>query len=386
VALATGQPAPTPFFGTTGPGQLWALDGSGLFTTTDAGQTWRVITPPGGTNDPIAVMNAAYFLTTAQGCVEVDIPLDGGHPTVQCTKDGGTTWAGSAFPSPPDGTGDDDIGLLNADQGWFTVGIGISARYELYVTDNGGTSWSPVAMDLPVGDIEFTSATDAWGVAQTGAGSTLYRSIDGGDSWSPVALPVASQWRGRHGVPLLAFGLPTFFGANAVVAVEDATTGSLGVETTSDGGATWSALRPLSGVRLPVDTGPANRSVEVLPFDALSSSTWTVWSGDSVRATTDGGARWTVITDTNLPSSIRISAGPRDPLTTISFTDPADGWGDGELPVGTRDTFDLLVHTTDGGRRVTLVAWPGGRTVDSIPELPGIAFAGTTVAGRTLTP
>jgi hypothetical protein len=385
-SLAAREPVPTPFFGTTGAGQLWALDGSGLFTTSDGGNTWRTITPPGGTDDPIAVMNAVSFLTASQGCVMVDIPLDGGHPTVQCTRNGGTTWTGTAFPSPPHGTGNEDVGLLDANQGWLTLGIGISRRYLLYVTDNGGSSWTEVADDLPVGQIQFTSPTNAWGVAPDGTGSTLYRSVDGGVSWAPTALPLPSPWRGRHGAPALAFGLPTFFGSNGVLTVQDTATGSLGVETSSDGGATWSAGRRLPGIRLPVVTGLADSSPHVFPVEALTASTWMAWTGHAVRTTTDAGAHWSATIDATLPPSIDVSAGTGDPVTTISFATTSDGWSDGQLPTGTREVFDLLVHTTDGGRHVTLVAWPGSGDTTSVPGLPGIALAGTTFAGRVVTP
>jgi len=300
----------------------------------------------------------------------VDIPLDGGHATVQCTDDGGTTWTGTSFPPPPDGlgTGPEDVGLLNADDGWLTIGIGSTSQAALYLTSDGGHTWTPVA-DVPLGLLTFTTPTDAFDVAASGG--LLYRSTDAGLHWSPVSLPLPSRWRTPGGPPSLNIGLPTFFGLSGVLPVQNISTHAIGVETTTDGGATWVAGLGAPAYPAPAVTGVGSGAfaADSFPFEALSGDTWVVWLGRSLSLTTDAGANWTVVSDRALPFSFVI-----------------DGWATGEQQIGLHRYLYVLVHTTDGGARVTLVDWPGGREVHSIPELPGIALAGTSVAGHTFTP
>ena len=219
-----------------------------VYTTTDAGATWRrVMLPAPATGWPVprgsffvaarptlgngviaTVVNSANINGRAgAGAAVVTYPpltmraFDGGSPVtfvyttlVDASLDG-ILHTGNALHAPGPGgqvQSPNQIGLRSTDGGepwtsfvppapggtigytdamtWWWIGPGVRSK-----TDDGGLTWSPserneVPDPLP-GSLVVLDARHAWvsGVSETGP--LLFATSDGGDHWTPVRLPQA---------------------------------------------------------------------------------------------------------------------------------------------------------------------------------------------------
>jgi photosystem II stability/assembly factor-like uncharacterized protein len=161
----------------------------------------------------------------------------------------------------------------------------------------------------------------------------LYRTADGGRSWRDVS----------PGNPVAP---PTTVGAQ-VVYVPVRVRGSIVVERSSDGGATWRASAPVPDRHV---AGPgAVRRVDARHFflavgegAAAGSSAQSLWRSD------DGAQTWTFVSRTQSPSA------PQRPgvlpfgcdKTGVAFATPTRGWAAGACAGGPA----FLYRTDDGGK------------------------------------
>ncbi|MCO6463178.1 MAG: T9SS type A sorting domain-containing protein [Saprospiraceae bacterium] len=183
----------------------------------------------------------------------------------------------------------------------------------LFLTDDGGESWSPVFDDknsLSVGAVAFDPVAD--GVAYVGTGDPnisgfpfigdgLYKSIDGGKTWQYSGLRetrTISKIRiapdNNNVIYVSAMGLPFQPDRHR------------GVFKSTDGGATWQQV-----LFIDEQTGVADLVVHPLNGDILYATTWTrirnhyqsIVGGETCRIykSTDGGQTWKILTQ-GLPS------------------------------------------------------------------------------------
>jgi photosystem II stability/assembly factor-like uncharacterized protein len=93
------------------------------------------------------------------------------------SRDGGLTWNGFVTNTPQITSGD----FVDADHGLVATLTG-----QVYVTDNGGDSFSEVQSDLPGGSVVMDLRQRADGMAYAVTiGGVIYRSADRGQHWSP---------------------------------------------------------------------------------------------------------------------------------------------------------------------------------------------------------
>lgn len=182
-------------------GKTYQRNGSNqnwLYTTQDGGVTWHPSSLALSTN--ASAPGPPVFFTPRDGVLLVSVA---GSPsqstptsTFYVTRDGGTTWSGTAVPF--DMTSGAAINLQDA---WVTP---ISAGSTLYTTSDGWRHWTKVQMRMIFGriyDLSFVSLTTGWafgddlmdslhgpgGGVRKGDVIALLKTTDGGQTWQEVA-------------------------------------------------------------------------------------------------------------------------------------------------------------------------------------------------------
>lgn len=165
----------------------WIPDGSLLYATHDAGQTWQEVPafqpppslPPFQTRWPFA----PTFFTPVDGILPIDYNPAG--IVIYVTHDGGANWTATS-PVNAFGIGVFTGNFVDMRHGWTTDG-----RF-LYATSDSGQTWTTIVPDVSLAHIlqlEFVSATTGWVILAPDTGPTqVLQTTDGGQTWTPVNL------------------------------------------------------------------------------------------------------------------------------------------------------------------------------------------------------
>lgn len=230
--------------------------GEGIDRSTDGGRTWTFSALPGCLQ--LCGSIALSFVDAEHGfaAVSSDQETPGGRPALLFdTANGGATWQQQSAP-PPD-LGGVEVGgptpvpqllFTSPEDGWAVTGPtegpdattsnpgGVLSR-----TTDGGTTWS-VAPGLPAGGLSlptFFGRTDGVVLRDPTAPSrpAVYVTHDGGTSWSPVTLPAAAFATYKGGA--LLSGRFSAVDATRWFVVDDTT-----LYATVDGGRHWTVMHP----------------------------------------------------------------------------------------------------------------------------------------------
>jgi photosystem II stability/assembly factor-like uncharacterized protein len=207
-----------------------------LLRTTDGGATWQgLIAPGGGSRLDGCTKTGVAFLEDGYGLAGIrDCPMDG--PIIATTNDFGATW--EPGPIPVDLPGDletafCDVGAPTAfaDLTIYVPGVcklfvegAVEPHPFLFRSSDSGSTWA--ATPYPGGSVYFLDRMVGWTT-----GPEIWFTDDGGATWSPVK---TVAWRGRF-----SFVSPDLGWAVAYTADE------VGLVRTDDGGATWDLLKPV---------------------------------------------------------------------------------------------------------------------------------------------
>jgi hypothetical protein len=302
--------------------------------------------------------------TTALIDIQFANPLDGYALAVHddelllaSSTDGGSSWQvrNSHLPTP---SGAADASLTQMEfvgNTGYLWGDAARGGQPLWVTQNGGVSWTQAPVGPDVMDVSAIDL-DVWGLSEgscttTGLSSscpvTLDQSLDGGTTWTSVAqLPGGIQSPGDQAMPQIELARITKTRAYVLTYAPQAGTFGWKLEFTDDAGTTWAA-RPV-----PCD-GANSPDAEV----AASSSTdlWLLCDGavaagaqhKELFRSTNGGLSWQLTAST--PDG---SAGAVGSLPAAGDVTPP---GHRNLAVASPTTAWLyalrtgLSKTTDGG-------------------------------------
>ncbi len=195
-------------------GSKFTFDTEGIIIKTeDAGETWQTIYPLTGTSTSFEKIE---FVTTEKGFVA-------GYDLFMKTEDGGTTWA-------PMTVGTDvylynNLSFYNENIGFVSAQLNDAPYFAIYLTTNGGDTWTPATDVLDAGGFNIAYA-DQNTVFSVGADERIAKSTDGGDTWNQIYSGIIQN-----------YFLSVYFKDenNGVIAGEDGL-----LKTTHDGGATWS--------------------------------------------------------------------------------------------------------------------------------------------------
>jgi photosystem II stability/assembly factor-like uncharacterized protein len=297
----------------------WASgSGSTVLRTEDGGATWQKLTVTQEALDfrDVDAINAqtAYVLSIGNGPAS----------RIYKTADAGKTWD-LQFKN------EDAKAFLDAMTFWDTnhgivFGDSVDKHFYVLVTVDGGRVWSRVPpANLPPAqenegafaasgtNIAVSGKSHAWIGTGAAAKSRVLRTSDGGRTWQVADTPLAS------GPSAGIFSIAFRDAKHGIVAGGDYTKEEAAVDNlavTSDGGATWTLVKGLSGFRSVVTYVPGMKTPTLV---ALGPS-----GGDY---STDDGRTWAPLT------------GPG--FDTFSFaTGKQTGWGAGNKGAIGRLTFE----------------------------------------------
>jgi len=324
-----------------------ALSGQaqGLERSTDGGQHWTDVTPP-GMSEQVGdhFINGFFALDADNAWVVYGGIGSSAAQTVAATSDGGHHW--TVVGRRPDTYGC-DLQFVSPSDGWCAAigGAAGSESVKLYRTEDGGTHWRVVSNTGPAGnppgslpfgcdkDIQFASPNVGWAIfACAGGVAPLYETTNGGATWvrRDVTAPSGSL-EGGSGFA----GSPVLAGANGAVGYTiSGPAPRTVVYVSTDAGASWHPLTP-----------PGRAQAWLV--DAMTPLVWRLFDGDRILATDNGGQSWREITSDVGFKLYYTYDSPTPPV--VDFVTDEVGW-----VVSTS-----LWRTTDEGRTWRRLAVPG---------------------------
>jgi len=264
-----------------------------VLRSVDGGSTWLNATPPG--IGPIGLSAGLTVLDTNHAWVLVP-GTDFFSGTLYRTSDGGISWSSNTVPFGgaliqfQDGR----IGRALAGRG---AGAG-SEAVELFQTSDGGATWTSLFHDdpgqtgssdsLPLAGIKngltFRDTRTGWVTGSLPADGQVYLYIthDGGITWSHESLPLPAGYQATQYLPQA----PVFFGQDGFLplTIYRAGTTDLTFFTTQDGGLTWTGD--------PANAGTVIKACQPAIADARQLWCWD--GGDRLYSSTDGAQIWAV--------------------------------------------------------------------------------------------
>lgn len=308
----------------------WALTKNTVLKTADGGVHWNDVTPA---NAGLNQSARGQFMNTETAWIAIGPAnqQEGSGISVLSTADGGGSWQRSVIPDPEVSLVDVPH-FITTKQGWLalssTPGAG-SARTDIWYTNSGGYSWTQLASNKSINDLNLGYVTGiSFGNAQVGiaagnlgaGGDNTVPSItltrDGGQSWQTKSLP---HLLGGYVNPMSTSQPPVFFGNVVVLPVT--VTGPNGpllvLYRSTDGGPNWLQTSTVSI--------QADNTYVVDPSHAWATDT----QSGKLYSTNDGGDHWPLASNTAYQ------------LHALSFIDAQNGWG---------VTGQQLLQTTDGGK------------------------------------
>ncbi len=314
--------------GELGPGAVWAMNGRTVFSSSNSGQSWRIITPPALADQSVAgrinsvigfgsddLWLGAMDVIGAVPNAQLEHSLNGSVRGTEMfySTDAGVRWESSFLPGCVQSCGENpEVTFINAEDGFAALSAASSSGMSyLFSTTDGGATWTLVSTPQMAGlSVVFTNTQDGWAVnAESAVGGessgSLYETTKGGVTWSRApGLPAQRQYY-----------LPVLVGEDALVF---SPTPSPVVFVSNDQGSTW------SGVPVPV-RGSASLSEPELWFSAPTPTAWFLSWRSSLVETTDAGRHWTNI---NEKAAFPDDPGPGRPKPVVwglDFTSPTAG-------------------------------------------------------------
>lgn len=271
----------------------WASgSGSAVLRTSDGGATWQKLTVTADPSDIVDFRDidaidaqTAYVLSIGNG------PASRIYKTI----DAGATWT-LQFKSEDPREFFDAMSFWDSDHG-IVVGDSIAGQFCILTTENGGRAWSRVAASaLPPAlpnegafaasgtNVAVIGKTHAWIGTGAGAKARVLRTQDRGRTWTIAQTPLIA------GPSAGIFSVAFRDEKHGLIVGGDYTKEKEAVDNlavTSDGGATWTLVKGLSGYRSVVAYVPVTPGSKSFALVAVGPS--------GSDYSTDDGRTWRLI-------------------------------------------------------------------------------------------
>lgn len=276
------------FISAVGDNVVWGLAGdygsaatTKFATSSDGGLSWFTGTVNSTCSDCYASDLIALDGSTAWA-------IFNGPNSIYKTTDGGAAWLVQSTADMFDQAASyiDFIYFWDADHG-LVAGDPIAGVYEMFTTDNGGTTWEEVpSANIPLALAGEYALVGAYGIFEnniyfgTNKGR-VFESVDFGSTWTVGT----STWTTRS---ISGIG---FFNVEEGIAVNGFNSSSNAeVLQTGDGGANWVVFNGSSTLPLTHRQG-----LSVVPGSTFDAAVITGWEGSLY--TVDGAANWEIMDD-----------------------------------------------------------------------------------------
>jgi photosystem II stability/assembly factor-like uncharacterized protein len=320
----------------------WGVSDTAVLRTTDGGNTWYDLTPPGA--GKLGYFAASAFVDALHAWILIPDQNNMLQGTLYRTSDGGGTWD---YPPVPFGGG--DLRFLDAKNGWMMASLGAGAGsmgIAIFQTNDGGSTWGQTytndpnvqgaGTSLPLGGLKDgltpVNMQVAWvgGVTYAPGVVYLYRTQNGGATWAQVSVPIPT---GYEQAQFETRG-PTFVTTNTAflpVSVSSQNGVMLAVYVSHDAGQSW--------VQTPTMIPQGGQ------MDFVSAKDGFVWNGANFYVTHDAAQTWaTVAPDVAFSADF---AGMDFVSPSVGFVVTNDGSGN-----------QGLYKTTDGGTTWNVLGKP----------------------------
>ncbi len=270
----------------------WGISDTAVLRTTSGGASWYNLTPPNA--GKLGYLVASYFVDAQHAWVLVPDPNDMLKGTLFRTEDGGLTWSNVAVPF-----GGGDMRFLDAKHGWMMASLGAGAGsmgVAIFQTSDGGATWNQTytndpnqanaGTSLPLGGLkDGLSPVDmqvAWvgGVIYTPGDVYLYQTQDGGMNWTRVSVPVPAGYeQAQLETRGPLFATPSV--AYLPLSISSQNGVIMAVYVSQDGGKSW--------VRTPTMIPQGGQ------MDFVSAQDGFIWNGTNFYVTHDGAQTWNTV-------------------------------------------------------------------------------------------
>jgi photosystem II stability/assembly factor-like uncharacterized protein len=262
-----------------------------VLRTVDGGSTWLNATPPGtgsiGLSAVLAGLDSNHVWVLVPG-------TDFFSGTLYQTGNGGTSWSSNTVPF-----GGAYLQFMDRSRGFALAERGAGAgsdAVELFQTSDGGVTWISIfhndpglagsSDSLPLAGIKngmtFSDALTGWvtGSIPVDGEIFLYITHNGGVSWSQQSLPLPPGYQAYQYLPQA----PVFFGKDGYLPLTVYQSGTTDITfyTSHDGGLSWAG-----------DPANANKVIKPgLPAFADALQLWCWDGGTRLYTSTDGAQTW----------------------------------------------------------------------------------------------
>jgi photosystem II stability/assembly factor-like uncharacterized protein len=315
----------------------WAFSETNILRSVDGGTTWFNVTPDG-----LSVVGypATFFMDANHAWVIIP-DQDYVTGNLYRTQDGGASWTPIKVPF-----NGGNLQFLDLQNGFALTALSAGAGSEavaLFQTNDVGSTWvrnfvndptvSGAASTLPLSGhksgLTFRDLTHGWVPGETAVDNYVYffATEDGGHTWSPQNV-VLPPIENQH---IGAF-TPVFFDQNnglLPVNIFEADSNSTMFFVTTDGGNTWMPTSSVPGLN---------------KYSVISRQEAVVWDGGPLlHITHDGMLTWAEV-----HPNINIA----DKMSQFQFFDATTGWS---LTID-ENNHSILYQTVDGGATWTAIS------------------------------
>ena len=303
-----------------------------VMASTDGGRSWTVQSVPRGVGYLNGVSCASVSFCVAVG----ESPDDHGGTTL-VTTDQGSHWSRSHLPAEVSG-----LSLVSCPVPGTCLAVGHGAIR----TTDGGLSWAAVNPNVEVPLVESLSCITALRCIAAGSGpvvgdanptSGIETTDDGGVTWSTSSLPSAGSANASGLLVALSCGSPTMCVAVGGGIGPRGGQGVAVIFVTTDAGATWRSRQPPKGM------GEIEGVSCVGPADCVVNGSDPGEATTLSAVTANGGSSWTTNT----------IAGGIGGIQSVSCPSARSC-----VAVGTNASSTYALRTADGGHSWTALSMP----------------------------